>query len=134
MTCHKMTNTRLTLTTADQDIVLISNTVRIGARRFEQSPFFECYANPDTLLGVAANRYYAADNGENIEETYWSLRQKMVLFDVPEKPWQIEGPDAVPFLERIFARPIDTLTEGRGRYAIACTTDGGIFMDGILFT
>jgi len=110
-----------------------SETVRIGAGRFEQSPFFECYANPDTLLGVAANRYYAADNGEDTEETYWALRQKAVLFDVPEKPWQIEGPDALPFLERIFARPIDSLPEGRGRYAIACTSDGGIFMDGILF-
>jgi len=109
------------------------DTVRIPAGRFEQSPYFGCYANPDTLLGVAANRYYAADNGEDTEETYWALRQKAVLFDVPEKPWQIEGPDAVPFLERIFARPIDTLPEGRGRYAIACTSDGGIFMDGILF-
>ena len=109
------------------------DTVRIVAGRFEQSPFFDCYASPCTLLGVAANRYYAADNGEDIEETYWALRQKVVLFDVPEKPWQIEGPDAVPFLERIFSRPVGTLTEGRGRYAIACATDGGIFMDGILF-
>ncbi len=117
----------------DPDKVLTSNTVRIGAGRFEQSPYFDCYADPDTLLGVAANRYYAADNGEDIEETYWALRQKVVLFDVPEKPWQIEGPDAVPFLERIFARPVGTLPEGRGRYAIACTSDGGIFMDGILF-
>jgi aminomethyltransferase len=108
-------------------------TVRIGAGRFEQSPYFECYANPDTLLGVAANRYYPDDNGEDTEETYWALRQQAVLFDVPEKPWQIEGPDVVPFLERVFARPIDTLPEGRGRYAIACTSDGGIFMDGILF-
>ena len=133
MTCRKMTNTHLTLTTADQGIVLISSTVRIGARRFEQSPYYECYANPNTILGVAANRYYAADNGEDTGETYWALRQKVVLFDVPEKPWQIEGPDAVPFLERIFARPVGTLPQGRGRYAIACTTDGGIFMDGILF-
>ena len=133
MTCHKMTNTHTTLVTADGDEVLTSNTVRIYARRFEQSPYFDCYATPGTLLGVAANRYYAADNGEDTEETYWALRQKVVLFDVPEKPWQIEGPDTVPFLERIFARPIDTLLEGRGRYAIACTTDGGIFMDGILF-
>ncbi len=118
---------------SDPDKVLTSNTVRIGAGRFEQSPYFECYANPDSLLGVAANRYYAADNGEDTEETYWALRQKAVLFDVPEKPWQIEGPDAVPFLQRIFARSIDTLPQGRGRYAIACTSDGGIFMDGILF-
>jgi len=110
-----------------------ADTVRIPAGRFEQSPYFECYANPDTLLGVAANRYYAADNGEDTVETYWALRQQVVLFDVPEKPWQIEGPDAVSFLERILARPIDTLPEGRGRYAIACNADGGIFMDGILF-
>lgn len=118
---------------SDPRKVLASSTVRIDAGRFEQSPFFECYANPDTVLGVAANRYFADDNGEDTEETYWALRQKAVLFDVPEKPWQIEGPDALPFLERIFARPIETLAEGRGRYAIACTADGGIFMDGILF-
>ena len=108
-------------------------TVCIDAGRFEQSPYFDCYANPDTLLGVAANRYYPDDNGEDTGETYWALRQQAVLFDVPEKPWQIEGPDAVPLLERVFARQIATLPEGRGRYAIACTGDGGIFMDGILF-
>jgi len=109
------------------------DTVRIDAGRFEQSPYFDCYANPDTQLGVAANRYYPDDNGEDTAETYWALRQKAVLFDVPEKPWQVEGADVLPFLERIFARPIASLPEGRGRYAIACTSDGGIFMDGILF-
>ena len=107
--------------------------MRIGAERFEQSPFAEFYANPDTVFGVAANRYYAADNGEDTVETYWALRRKAVLFDVPEKPWQIEGPDVVPFLEKIFARSVSTLTEGRGQYTIACTPDGGIYMDGILF-
>jgi glycine cleavage system aminomethyltransferase T len=141
MTCRKMTNTHLTLMTAEGGIDTMSHSarsnppdsLRIPAGRFEQSPFFDCYANPDTLFGVAANRFYAADNGEDIDETYRALRQKVVLFDVPEKPWQIEGPDAIPFLERIFARPIGTLPEGRRRYAIACTSDGGIFMDGILF-
>ena len=110
-----------------------TQTVRIPADRFEQSPYFEFYANPDTLLGVAANRYYPDDNGEDTAEIYRALRCEAVLFDVPEKPWQIEGPDAAPFLEHIFARPVASLAEGRGRYAIACTADGGIFMDGILF-
>ena len=108
-------------------------TVRIGATRFEQSPYYEYYANPQTLLGVAANRFYAANNGEDIVETYWALRREAVLFDVPEKPWQIEGPDALPFLEKIFARQIGSLKQGRGCYAIACTSAGGAFMDGILF-
>ncbi len=110
-----------------------TDTVRIGAQRFEQSPYYECYANPDTVLGVAAERFYPADNGEDPIEIYRALRQQAALFDVPEKPWQIEGPDAVPFLERIFARRVGNLAEGRGRYAIACTAEGGTYMDGILF-
>ena len=108
-------------------------TVRIAARRFAQSPYYNCYVKPETVLGVAAGRYYDAFNGEDSIEIYWKLRKQSVLYDVPEKPWQIEGPDAVPFLEKIFARRIGDLREGRGRYAIACTPDGGIFMDGILF-
>lgn len=110
-----------------------SNTVRISARRFDMSPFHECYANPETVLGVVADRYYGVFNGEDPVECYWTLRQKAVLYDVPEKPWQIEGPDALPFLEKIFARRIGNLADGRGRYAIACNHDGGTFMDGILF-
>ena len=109
------------------------NTLRISARRFEQSPYQDCYVNPETVFGVAAGRYYASYNGEDVAETYWALRRNAVLFDVPEKPWQIEGPDALPFLEKIFARRIANLPRGRGRYAIACTHDGGAFMDGILF-
>lgn len=109
------------------------NTVRISARRYEQSPFHECYANDETVLGVVAERYYTVFNGEDPVETYWKLRREVALYDVPEKPWQIEGPDAMAFMEKVFARNISTLKEGRGLYAIACTHDGGTFMDGILF-
>jgi hypothetical protein len=35
-----------------------------------------------------------------------------------------------PSLERIFARPIVDLPKDCDRYAIACTCDGGAFMDG----
>lgn len=111
----------------------IKNTVTVSGRRFEQSPFYDCYANDQTVLGVVAERYYGVFNGEDPVETYWNLRRNVVLYDVPEKPWQIEGPDAMAFMERIFARNISTLKEGRGLYAIACTHDGGTFMDGILF-
>jgi aminomethyltransferase len=116
-----------------EDKIIVSNLVHVSARRFEQSPYFDCYASPESVLGVAAGRYYEAANDQDPLDTYWKLRHKAVLYDVPEKPWQIEGPDAVPFLERIFARRIDNLPQGRGRYAIACTPDGGTFMDGILF-
>ena len=109
------------------------HTVRISARRFEPSPFGDCYTNSETVHGVYAGRFYTVSNGEDPVEAYWALRRRAALYDVPERPVQIEGPDAVPFLERIFARRISDLKEGRGRYAIACTADGGVFMDGILF-
>ena len=109
------------------------DTLRIGARRFDMSPFDDCYRGDDTIYGVVADRYYPVYTGAERDRCYWSLRNECVLYDVPEKPWQIEGPDALPFLEKLFARRIDTLEQGRGRYVIACTHDGGTFMDGILF-
>ncbi len=108
-------------------------TVRVSSRRFELSPFHDCWANEHTVMGVYAGRYYSVFNGEDVSETYWALRRNAVLYDVPERPVEISGPDAVAFLEHVFARRISSLKEGRGRYAIACTPAGGVFMDGILF-
>ena len=108
-------------------------TVRISARRFEPSPYADCYANQGMVLGVYAGRFYPKSVGDDTTEMYWALRCKAALYDVPERPVQIDGPDTVAFLERIFARKIATLKEGRGRYAIACTPRGGVFMDGLLF-
>ena len=109
------------------------HTVKVSARRFEPSPFENCWLNEHTVMGVYAGRYYSVFNGEDINETYWALRRKAVLYDVPERPVEISGPDVVPFLEHIFACKVSNLKEGRGRYAIACTPNGGVFMDGILF-
>ena len=108
-------------------------TVRVSARRFERSPFEEKWLGPDTVMGVYAGRYYSVFNGEDVENGYWTLRRKAVLYDVPERPVEISGPDAERFLEHIFARCISTLKEGRGRYAIACDHRGHLFMDGVLF-
>lgn len=110
-----------------------AQTVRVSARRFEPSPFQDCWVNSETVMGVYAGRYYSVFNGEDTNEAYWALRRKAALYDVPERPVEISGPDAVSFLERIFARRISGLAQGRGRYAIACTPDGGVFMDGVLF-
>ncbi len=109
------------------------NTVRVSARRFEQSPFRHLWETPETVMGVYAGRFYPTRNGEDIEACYWTLRRKAVLYDVPERPVEISGRDAVPFLERIFTRPVADLKTGRGRYAIACAHHGGLFIDGVLF-
>lgn len=108
-------------------------TVRISGKRFEPSPYLDCYATADMVLGVYAGRFYPTSIGDDPAEAYWALRRRAAMYDVPERPVQIAGPDAVPFLERVLARPIADLPEGRGRYAIACTPAGGVFMDGLLF-
>ena len=98
----------------------------------ELSPFHNCYANENTVLRLSAGRFYAHYNGEDVISSYWALRQHAALFDVPERPVEIAGPDAVGFLEYLVARKIKDMGVGRGCYALICTHKGGIFMDGIL--
>ncbi|MFT5503987.1 MAG: glycine cleavage system aminomethyltransferase T [Gammaproteobacteria bacterium] len=116
-----------------QEVADLENTVRISARRFEESPFIERTDSPEMIRGVYAGRYLAIYMGEDVIEKYWTLRRKALIFDVPEKPVEISGPDAVPFLEKVLSRKIATMQEGRGYYAIACTPQGGVFMDGVIF-
>jgi glycine cleavage system aminomethyltransferase T len=97
------------------------------------SPFHDCYANDKTILRLAAGRCFAHYNGENIESAYWALRQRAALFDVPERPIEVSGPEAVAFLDLIFTRKSGSLKVGSGHYTLACTYEGGLFMDGILF-
>ena len=116
-----------------QEAADLENTVSISARRFEESPFIERTDSPHMVRGVYAGRYLAIYLGEDVDEKYWTLRRKALIFDVPEKPVEISGPDAVPFLEKVLAREIAGMQEGRGYYAIACTPQGGVFMDGVIF-
>ena len=110
-----------------------SNTVRISGRRFEESPYISRYDGPDLIRGVYAGRYFPIFNGEDPVRNYWVMRRKALLFDTPEKPVEVSGPDAPVFLDKVLARTVSTLAEGRGRYAVACTPQGGVFMDGVVF-
>ena len=85
------------------------------------------------VRGVYAGRYFPMKIDEDPSEKYWLLRQKALLFDVPEKPIEISGKDSVSFLNKVLTRDISKTKIGRGYYALACTPKGGIFMDGVLF-
>jgi len=111
----------------------LENTVAVSARRFEESPFIGRTGNTQMVRGVYAGRYFPIFAGEDWIAKYWTLRQKALIFDVPEKPVEISGPDTVPFLEKVLSRKVATMAQGRGYYAIACTPQGGIFMDGVVF-
>ena len=110
-----------------------STTLPVGMKRFDKGLYFDFYHKDSNLYGVYAERFYPISLGNDVEEMYWNLRRKAVMYDVPEKPIQIEGPDAGKFLDKIFSRKISTMKVGRGRYAIACYEDGGIFIDGVFF-
>jgi aminomethyltransferase len=110
-----------------------SQTVPISLNRFDKGPYFDFYHKENNSYGIYAGRYFATSVGNDIENTYWNLRRKAVMYDVPEKPIQIEGPQAPEFLDKVFTRKISDMKIGRGRYAIACYEDGGIFIDGVMF-
>jgi aminomethyltransferase len=99
-----------------------------GTRR---SPFFECYATPESEFGVGNGRLFPRRIGESATDDCWALRRKAVQFDVPEMPLEISGPDAGTPLDKVFARDMRKLRVGRAVYAIACNTRGGVMMDGI---
>ena len=111
----------------------LQNTIKISARRFEESPYISRVDDSKMIRGVYAGRYHAIYNDEDVLHKYWTLRKKALIYDVPEKPIEISGPDATNFLNKVLTREISTFKEGRGLYALACTPQGGIFMDGVLF-
>lgn len=106
--------------------------LRFSAKRFEQSPYLGKYECDELLFGLYARRFYPLSLGQDPVEQYWKLRRGVMLYDVPEKPLEIKGPDALALLEKVFTRRISDLKLWRARYAIACTPQGGIVMDGVL--
>ena len=116
-----------------QELSDLKKTIKISARRFEESPYIDRINCPEMVRGVYAGRYFAMSLGEDPIQKYWLLRQKAAIFDVPEKPIEISGPDSIPFLEKVMTRKVASIKEGRGYYSLACTHQGGIFMDGVIF-
>ncbi|MEM7406712.1 MAG: aminomethyltransferase family protein [Pseudomonadota bacterium] len=106
--------------------------IRISSKRFDRSPFMPRWYTPETICGIYARRLYPLSTGLDTGTGYWTLRERVALFDVPERPIEIAGPDAVALLEDVFTRPVSDLKLLRARYAIACNAAGGMIMDGVL--
>jgi len=106
--------------------------LRINSKRFQRSPYIDKWAKDDTLFGIYADRLYPVSLGGNAIDQYWKLRRGVLLYDVPERPIDIKGPDAGRLLEQALCRRVDNLKTWRARYAIGCTAEGGIIMDGVV--
>lgn len=106
--------------------------LKVSAKRFAASPYLDRYASDKAVFGVYGGRLYPLSLGDDPVKDYWHLRGKAALFDVPERPLQVEGPDAERLLDLVLTRDVTRVTPGRARYAIACDDRGGIIMDGVL--
>ncbi len=110
------------------------DTVQLSSYRLGQSPFADRYVTDRTMFGVYCDRLYPLKTSldEDPIPQYWKLRRDVLLYDVPEKPLEIIGPDAARLLERVLVCRVETLAVGRVRYGIACNEDGTVLMDGVL--
>ena len=72
------------------------DTVRLSSYRIAQSPFAHRYATDQTVYAIYCDRLYPLrmTNDEDPVPSYWKLRKGVLLYDVPEKPLEIAGPDA----------------------------------------
>ncbi len=110
------------------------DTISLAPYRISRSPFAHRYTTDQTVHAVYCNRLYPMKSSpdEDPIPAYWKLRRGVMLYDVPEKPLAIEGPDAVELLERALVCRVADLGIGRCRYGLACDDDGSILMDGVL--
>lgn len=106
--------------------------IPMSSKRFAASPFLASYHNDQIVFGAYGGRLYALRMGEDPEKAYWHLRTHAVLFDVPERPVEIRGPDAEALLDRLLTRDLSRLRVGRAAYGLACYPDGGVLMDGVV--
>ena len=98
-----------------------------------RSPWYSCTWSENAFYGEYAGRIVLLSLGNDLVEEYWNLRKGVGLFDVPERPVEIRGPDSLKMLNRLFTRPVDKLRVGRGSYGLLCHQRGGLVCDGILF-
>ena len=110
------------------------DTIQLNSFRLEQSPFVDRYATDQTIFGIYCGRLFPLKTSphEDPIPQYWKLRRGVMLYDVPEKPLEIIGPDSAGLLERVLTCRAETLAVGRARYGIACHEDGTVLMDGVV--
>ena len=98
-----------------------------------RSPWFKATRDLTTAYGDHEGRLTPVIFERAIADEYRVLRTQAGIFDVPERPLEIRGPDAAAFLDFVFTRKVSTMAVDRGRYGLMCHDDGGIACDGVVF-
>ena len=98
-----------------------------------RSPWFKATRDLTTAYGDHEGRLTPVTFNRTISDEYRVLRTAAGIFDVPEVPLEICGPDAPAFLDYVFTRPVSLMAVDRGRYGLMCHHGGGIACDGVVF-
>ncbi|MYE74348.1 MAG: aminomethyl transferase family protein [Acidimicrobiia bacterium] len=109
-------------------------TIELSAFRMGTSPFAHRYVTDQTIFALYCDRLYPLKHSadEDPLPSYWKLRNGVLLYDVPEMPLEIVGPDAGRLLEKVLVCSVESLGTGRCRYALACNENGTMVMDGVI--
>lgn len=65
---------------------------------------------------------------------YFACRNACAVFDLtPMSKYRISGADALPYLNRLVTRNVNTIKPGRVGYSVWCADDGRVIDDGTIF-
>ena len=124
--------------TSQDTVFVVKPVVSAGsASEFRQSmmphPLVHQELPHDPIFGIYNRRLRSLEYGQaDSEDLYWRLRRQVGLAHTGELATEIRGPDAESMLNRVFTRDVSRVRVGRCSYQIACFSDGGMIMDGIL--
>ena len=100
-----------------------------------KTPFHErarALSQVDSFIAWAG--YTTVDVFTFVEQEYFAIRNATTLYDLtPMVKYQIAGPDALRFLNRLMTRDIGKLKCGRVAYSVWCNDDGQLIDDGTVF-
>jgi aminomethyltransferase len=88
-------------------------------------------------LGAAFTEWngtYVADHFGSPEEEYWAVRRSAGVIDMSAlQKFDVIGPDAMSFLNRVLTRDVSRAVDGQAVYSPICDGNGGFIDDGIAF-
>jgi sarcosine oxidase, subunit alpha len=88
-------------------------------------------------VGQWKRPWYFPDEGEDMDSAVFrecrAARENVAVMDVSTLgKIEIQGPDSLEFLNRIYTNAFDTLKIGSCRYGLMCKADGMVFDDGVV--
>lgn len=100
-----------------------------------RTPFHDVlmeYSTMDRFVPWAG--YTTVDVFSTVEHEYFAVRNQCSVFDLtPMVKYDIAGPDAEAYLNRLVTRDVRKLKPGRVFYTVWCNDDGHVIDDGTIF-